>query len=121
MRADTRALRPGPCAVRATVVSAQPLHQNHPTTNVSKRPVFAIFAFSAHSSAELDLRVHDVGLVASLGVVLGHRPFAEGIGTKACLGRLAEQRLLLNCSAVLPECAGFLNLPTAHQTCTEDV
>ena len=84
-----------------------------------------IFAFSAHPSAELDLRVHNVGLDASQGdgCRVGSSPgtFAEGIGTKACLGRLAQQRLLLNCSAVLPESTNFRNLPTAHQTCAEDV
>ena len=87
--------------------------------------ISSIFAFSARPSAQLDLRAHNVGLDTNQGGRrhVGSSPgtFAKGMGTKACQGRLAEQRLLLNCSAVLPESTNLLQSPRAHQERADNV
>ena len=44
-----------------------------------------------------------------------HSTSAKVIGTNACLGRLVEQRLLLNCSAVLAESSNFGELPRGRE------
>ena len=63
--------------------------------------------------------MHNAGLYMNYGgrchVGSSHGTSAKGIGTNACLGRLAEQRLLLNCSAVLAESSNFGELPRARE------